>query len=347
MRSQSIQEESQYKAGSQNTNGHVGTVPNSVTCISTTDASVLAKSLSNWQQDYLQISPGQFSGSVKEVSIGSIQIFREVINQSVDQHGQPLPGRFTVGIPVKMKGKAYWCGSEFSSADSVLFLRPDYELKFKTASYSDVYGASVDADAFIKYYADEEQYDQSKIKTLKELNFFNSERCMMFRQAFDSFFLAIEENPALIESESARKQLNFDIMRMVSLMTSTIPVSKKPYSSQFVHRYIVDNARQYIVSRKSESLTVTDLCEGLRTTHRSLHYAFKKVLGISPVTYLRYVRLNGVRTDLISNKEPILISEVAAKWGFWHMGMFSTYYKNLFGEQPSETRKANRVLAIN
>ncbi len=82
---------------------------------------------------------------------------------------------------------------------------------------------------------------------------------------------------------------------------------------------------------------MTELCEGLRTSHRSLHYAFNKVLGISPVTYLRYIRLNGVRTELVSSDKPTLISEVAANGGFWHMGMFSVYYKHLFGERPSES----------
>ena len=347
MRSQSIQQKSHHQAGCQLHCIQPATVISSFRCVSTTDANVLAKSLSKWQQEYLQISPGQFAGSIKEFSIGEVQIFREVINKSVDQHGQPLPGRFTVGIPVSMHGEAYWCGNEFSSADSVLFLRPDYELKFKTPVHSDIYGASIDTGAFMQFSSNGDYYDSSTFRHLKELNSLPPGNCAAFRQAFDSFFRAIELTPRLLESESAKKQLTFDIMNLILRMTSEIPVSKKPYANQFIHRHIVDNARQYILSRRSEALTVTDLCEGLRTSHRSLHYAFNKVLGISPVTYLRYVRLNGARADLISSDKPILISEAATKWGFWHMGMFSLYYKSLFGEQPSETRKAYRTTAIN
>lgn len=49
MRSQPVQQKSQ-QAGLQS--------------VSVTDANVLANSLSEWQQEYLQISPGQFAGSV-------------------------------------------------------------------------------------------------------------------------------------------------------------------------------------------------------------------------------------------------------------------------------------------
>jgi AraC family ethanolamine operon transcriptional activator len=311
-------------------------------CVSVTDANILANSLTQWQQEYLQISPGQFAGSVTEVSVGVVQIFREVMNQAVDQHGQTAPGKFALGIPISLRGRGYWCGKELDCIDSVFFLRPDSELKFKTPGYSDIYGASVDVEAFIKYSLDDELDNKSVVARTKEVSSLAPEKCAVFRRRFDSFFGAVEANPHILESEPARKQLTFDIMQLLLGMTADLPVSKKSHADQFIHRHVVDSARDYILARKSEALTVTDLCEGLRTSHRALHYAFNKVLGISPVTYLRYIRLNGVRAELISSDKPTLVSEVAAKWGFWHMGMFSVYYKHLFGERPSETLKIYR-----
>jgi AraC family ethanolamine operon transcriptional activator len=331
MRSQPVQQKSQ-QAGLQS--------------VSVTDANVLANSLSEWQQEYLQISPGQFSGSVTEISVGVVQIFREVMNRAVDQHGQTSPGKFALGIPIALRGHGYWCGKELDCIDSVFFLRPDSELKFKTPGYSDIYGASIDVEAFRKYSLDDEFDDKSVITLTKEVSALAPEKCASFRQGFDNFFRAVEANPLILESASAKKQLTFDIMQLLLGMTADLPVSKKSHAEQFIHRHVVDSARNYILSRKSEALTVTDLCEGLRTSHRSLHYAFNKVLGISPVTYLRYIRLNGVRAELVSSDKPTLISEVAANWGFWHMGMFSVYYKHLFGERPSETLKNHRSKVI-
>lgn len=341
MRSQPVQQKS-HEAGPIHWNAPLAAAKAGLQCVSVCDASVLANSLSEWQQEYLQISPGQFAGSVTEISVGTVQIFREVMNQAVDQHGQTLPGKFALGIPIALRGNGYWCGRELDCIDSVFFLRPDSELKFKTPGFSDIYGASVDVEAFRKYSLDDEFDEKSVIARTKEVSSLSPQKCAAFRQGFDNFFRAVEANPLILKSEPARKQMTFDIMQLLLGMTADLDVSKKSHSEQFVHRHVVDSARSYILSRKGEALTVNDLCEGLRTSHRSLHYAFNKVLGLSPVTYLRYIRLNGVRAELIGGDKSTLVSEVAAKWGFWHMGMFSTYYKMLFGERPSETLKLYR-----
>jgi AraC family ethanolamine operon transcriptional activator len=52
------------------------------------------------------------------------------------------------------------------------------------------------------------------------------------------------------------------------------------------------------------------------------------------------VRLNAVRRELRNGTADQTIGDVAARWGFWHMGHFSHDYKALFGETPSHTRLA-------
>jgi AraC family ethanolamine operon transcriptional activator len=232
MRSQPVQQKSQ-QAGLQS--------------VSVTDANVLANSLSEWQQEYLQISPGQFAGSVTEISVGVVQIFREVMNQAVDQHGQTLPGKFALGIPIALRGHGYWCGKELDCIDSVFFLRPDSELKFKTPGYSDIYGASIDVEAFRKYSLDDEFDDKSVIALTKEVSALAPEKCAVFRQGFDNFFRAVEANPLILESASAKKQLTFDIMQLLLGMTAELPISKKSHAEQFIHRHVVDSARNYIL----------------------------------------------------------------------------------------------------
>src|SRR5690606_11744538 len=56
------------------------------------------------------------------------------------------------------------------------------------------------------------------------------------------------------------------------------------------------------------------------------------------VTFLRYIRLHGARQELITEPSgKYLISEIAARWGFWTPGIFCNYYKELFGETPTAT----------
>jgi AraC-like DNA-binding protein len=83
---------------------------------------------------------------------------------------------------------------------------------------------------------------------------------------------------------------------------------------------------------------VLDLCSALNVRIRTLYYAFQEFYGVSPIKYLRLVRYARARRDLlIAAPENTTVTDVAAKWHFWHFGRFSIEYKSLFGESPSET----------
>jgi AraC family ethanolamine operon transcriptional activator len=84
-----------------------------------------------------------------------------------------------------------------------------------------------------------------------------------------------------------------------------------------------------------------EVCRRIGASRRKLNYCFQDVLGTSPVKYLRAVRLNGVRRELRSGTAAV--QDVAARWGFWHLGQFSLDYKRQFGELPSATLKASRT----
>jgi len=72
---------------------------------------------------------------------------------------------------------------------------------------------------------------------------------------------------------------------------------------------------------------------------RSVHYAFTSSFGFGPLTYFKILRLNAVRKALCDPCEKTAIIDIAAEYGFWHLGHFGTSYKEFFGETPSQTRQ--------
>ncbi len=89
--------------------------------------------------------------------------------------------------------------------------------------------------------------------------------------------------------------------------------------------------------------SITDLCEAVGATRRTLHLGFLELYGIPPMKYLRAVRLCGVRRDLLAARDPKpRITDVATTWGFSHLGRFSAAYKSFFGELPSADRHLDR-----
>jgi AraC family ethanolamine operon transcriptional activator len=92
-------------------------------------------------------------------------------------------------------------------------------------------------------------------------------------------------------------------------------------------------------------LDLSTLC-GMRA--RSLINAFEAVTGLSPMDYLKRLRLNGVRRALgRSGKQRARVIDVATAWGFWHMGHFASDYRAMFGETPSQTLlRSQRQFAV-
>jgi AraC family transcriptional regulator, ethanolamine operon transcriptional activator len=101
---------------------------------------------------------------------------------------------------------------------------------------------------------------------------------------------------------------------------------------------IVKTAEDYALSHTGDHLYVSDLCRVAAVSERALEYAFKKVMGLTPVAYLIRLRLHRVRKALLAATHgSTTVSTEALNWGFWHFGEFSRAYKDCFGELPSDT----------
>jgi AraC family transcriptional regulator, ethanolamine operon transcriptional activator len=107
------------------------------------------------------------------------------------------------------------------------------------------------------------------------------------------------------------------------------------------YSHIVQRAEKCVLAQPDVSLHVTDLCKVTGASERALEYAFKEILKMSPMAFLRRVRLHRVHQALrTGTRGTTTVSAEALKWGFWHFGDFSKDYKNCFGESPSDTLRS-------
>ena len=85
-----------------------------------------------------------------------------------------------------------------------------------------------------------------------------------------------------------------------------------------------------------------DLCRVAGVSERTLQYAFKTCLGVSPMNYLKRHRLHQVRHALrAADPSATTVSSIACQHGFFHLGEFSQAYKQQFEELPSTTLKTS------
>jgi AraC-like DNA-binding protein len=96
---------------------------------------------------------------------------------------------------------------------------------------------------------------------------------------------------------------------------------------------------EYMEMNADEPLTPQELARVGCMSVRTLHATFQQELGMSSMAYLRQIRLDHVRTELLHSRGAVRVTDVAMRWGFLHPSRFAQQYRDRFGELPSDTVK--------
>jgi AraC-like DNA-binding protein len=104
----------------------------------------------------------------------------------------------------------------------------------------------------------------------------------------------------------------------------------------------VHNAIDLIEAGPHLPLTTSSLAKQCHVSARTLQEGFRRHLGMSPMAYLRVVRLRRAHRALRSaNPSHSSVASIAHRWGFTHLGRFAAAYQTTFGETPLQAlRKA-------
>ena len=101
-------------------------------------------------------------------------------------------------------------------------------------------------------------------------------------------------------------------------------------------------AKQFIHEHASDEINLDEVGRAAGVSRFKLYEDFKKYFGITPTLYLKRFRLEAVRQALLEGGCDENITAVAMRWGFNHLGRFSSDYKKLFLEVPSKTVERSR-----
>jgi AraC-like DNA-binding protein len=127
-----------------------------------------------------------------------------------------------------------------------------------------------------------------------------------------------------------------------ALLNETWPAPVRPPPIP-CSRSIVQDALDFMIAHLTEPLTLQELCRACGRSKRSMIYHFTDALGITPMAYFKLQRLNAVRRALkAADRHTTRVLDIAADFGFYHMGHFAVDYRELFGVLPSETLAALR-----
>jgi AraC family transcriptional regulator, ethanolamine operon transcriptional activator len=299
------------------------------------DADALASELTNWEQRYDQISSGLFRGALTERQLPQLQVFRERLSQSVRQSCRVWPDAIWFGLPDH--AAATRINGRQTGADSIMVQPGNVEFELVTPSDYSIYGIVASRQLLTETARVHGcQIDWQRVQSADLLRVDAAERAAFLRTL--ARLLPDETQPASGEADPQWQQ---GVLLALLDMLDHRCVEPELAASLQRRRRVVALAREYIHAHRSEAITVPDLCEQVHVSRRTLQYCFEDVLGMSPMLYLRMMRLNGVRRQLNDGAPgEVAIGDVADAWGLSNFSQFSSDYRKLFGQCPSATLKA-------
>ena len=303
----------------------------------TRDADEHAAGLSAWDQKYEQISAGHFEGRTEDLCVGPVQVFFETATRAVLQCGMPRAGTCTIGL-MHPAGEAGWFCGHALDRDRVIAVSSDSEFDLIAGAGMDVGGISIDT-AYLSALTAQLRGGEGAPPLLPGPCVLHASAALQagMRHLVHSALDLARQQPAMLRQPAAQRMLTLSLTEVLLDCASIDRRETGVRPTAAARRRILTAARDYMRAHADEAISVPELCEATGASRRALQYAFEEILHMSPVTYLRVMRLNRVRGELLSRSADT-VGDVAARWGFWHLSRFAADYRQHFGELPSATR---------
>jgi AraC family ethanolamine operon transcriptional activator len=309
--------------------------------IKTGDPDEIYDHVNTWEQEYTQLKKGQFAWEVGAINIGEFQFARETFNISTFVRGQIPKGCVAIALPKDIKGDDSYLGHDITSQTLLKAHHVDsFDIKIGQKLEIAIMVAPVNQ---VLLFAEKSQCPISEDLLAPGIIICDAVAQHYLSHYLDELFFLLKNQPEqlvdpIIGSSMAQLILSDALPLFVDVITSKPLIELPQQDSNY--RQLVKFAETFIQDRINQPITLQDLCEHLHASQRSLNYAFKTVYGLAPMKYLKVLRLNQVRYALRSaDPSASRVTDIASRFGFWHMSQFSADYRRMFGESPSKTLK--------
>jgi AraC-like DNA-binding protein len=97
-------------------------------------------------------------------------------------------------------------------------------------------------------------------------------------------------------------------------------------------------AMTFIEDNAASDITAADIARAARVSIRAMQLAFRRHLDMTPMAYLRSVRLSCAHRDLKAGNGSV--TAIAARWGYARPSVFAAHYRAAYGVSPSQTLRS-------
>jgi AraC family transcriptional regulator, ethanolamine operon transcriptional activator len=301
------------------------------------DPQELFSSVAGWNWDLTLLERGGLRVEGTILPLGQILVARLSFNRAL-LHRLEAPAGCT-SVVLFSGGRGVFVEGHPVTGGGVLILRSGTTLEFVSRAVSVVSAISVSEAEWCRK-VPLTDCAGTVLRSGVELLRFSADSTLALVRAIDSLADVFTLDPDALPGQALRESLADRLLALLARIhgESCARAAERPKGAR--RRMGVERAREYILNHLSDPIRLADLCRHTHLQARSLEYGFREIVGLSPVSYVKVLRLGEARRRLSSAACCRLsISEVALDSGFCHLSQFAADYKKLFMESPSATRQ--------
>lgn len=292
--------------------------PLQVQAFNTADVTEQIRATPGWVQHYQQMSPGHFAGQIRYLDLQGVEVYEEQMNTRVEQN---------FSAP---QGSLAFC---FDRSDNALYLlnEESRNIWITPENYQEI------AVVFGPEFVQRNGLDMARLEGLFMAPL-NGAQNGLFSRWLSSTLTKLSQALDLPSKEALTQQLLEDCLFILD--NASVCLDGGGLQRRAEERITLKRVGEWAADSPEETLNLLELSRVAGVSLRQLQQTFKAYTGMSPSHWLRLRRLNSARRELLKRSPAdTTVAEVAMNWSFWHLGRFSSSYRAMFKELPSETLK--------
>ena len=292
--------------------------PLQVQAFNTDDVAAQIRATPGWVQHYQQMSPGHFAGRVRYLDLQGVEIYEEQMNTRVEQNFSAPQGALA------------FC---FDRSDNALYVLngESRNIWITPENYQEI--AVVFGPEFVQRHG----LNVARLEGLF-MSPLNCGQNALFSRWLSGTLTRLAETLDPPSKEALTQQLLEDCLYILD--NACVCLDRGGLQRRTEERAIMKRIGEWAADLPEETLNLLELSQVAGVSLRQLQHAFKAFTAMTPTHWLRLRRLNSAHRELLARTpNETTVAEVAMNWSFWHLGRFSSSYRALFKELPSETLK--------
>jgi AraC family ethanolamine operon transcriptional activator len=293
--------------------------------------------LNGWDADYRQVGAGKFHTSFSLYASTGIRFTDQYCNREMLASGVPPAEYAALFLPLNPCDKGIFQGETLGTNDAAL-IGPESEAFYRTPV--DLHMMIVTIPLSLLERAIRSATDNNSLQPSMKTRVITltADTISRLSRRMDGAMEIAENTTDQFEVNVCLQEIEQDVVSTLSLALTNPTQPERSARGRRNRLHCLQRARDFIEANLHSPLGLETLAQATGTSQRTLGIAFREILNVTVVQYIKNRRLIAInRLFIDSEYTATSVSALARKYGFNHMGHFAGNYRALFGESPSET----------